>query len=776
MKLDLKAIQIIGVIHIILTVLLMGEGLPIHILILFGAIIGVARYYSFPKMIASFNKLYSWSIINENVVPTNDISGIDLGHYEFRETQKSTLRTLKTEERSVGKLFSVGMIYVLSIVFFKDVYASHPTKSIILLVYIGWELGGSFWSNYFYKHIASLGLIGLFCQFTGLISFAAFLLFSLTYFLLAKFYTQFFYEKLSIKKQISNFKINFPVKSYILFIISFIAIFILFPSPKSPFNFSNQTNKLKNLDNRNNQLSKKYNKNIKKHVNDHGINQNTLNKMLNKIPQGQAGKNLEKKISKYKELTKDLKGLANSNGSGDGAQTDGKSQQEIQQKYKEWKNLKNDLNIKIQNNGQKINLEGISRNLEKMDKRQLESLINQIQNNTNLPPKEQRDLTLKLENYLNNRGQNGASPDGLLDNLQGTARQQEQILKDLQDITNTLNNKPSRTNSSKMDWKKIEKQIKQMQQANKQTNKTIANKDLGKQKQIDQLKQDTADFQQEAEKLNHQLQSLKNEKNSPLSKDQSLKNKLENAHQNISKTLQELSQPLSLKNEIKEMDQNQLKELQNDMQNVSPDFKKEISQERKNSQSFEKFEKKQQEHELKEKILKNQQDIQINKKENTERLKKLFVNFTKIIGILILFAIFWIIKSFFKKDQIIDDEEVEQLDEKVKEEIKDLLSSTKTSFQSLEEEILYCYELFHEVINKLFYQPESDHHSPPPSILDDEESLLTKRLKSIAFTLANAYTPIKYGVKANQIAKPELKAFRNDFKDFIRLAKKLLRR
>ena len=142
-----------------------------------------------------------------------------------------------------------------------------------------------------------------------------------------------------------------------------------------------------------------------------------------------------------------------------------------------------------------------------------------------------------------------------------------------------------------------------------------------------------------------------------------------------------------------------------------------------------------------------------------------------VIGILI----FRLLKNFFEKDKIINDEEIKNLDEEVKSQINSLLSGTKSKFDNIEEEITYCYELFHEVVNKIFYDNNSSIFSPPPSILNDKESLLSKRLKSIALTLASCYTPIKYGGKQLRDHKELIKKFRNDYKDFLRLSKKLLK-
>lgn len=145
---------------------------------------------------------------------------------------------------------------------------------------------------------------------------------------------------------------------------------------------------------------------------------------------------------------------------------------------------------------------------------------------------------------------------------------------------------------------------------------------------------------------------------------------------------------------------------------------------------------------------------------------------THIAIALIIIFVLNVLLSFFKRDEISFDEELDQLRQDQNEKIKTLLQNIPANFKTDEQEVISCYEFFHHTINQLFYDNLNQQYSPPPSLLKSPESMLSVRLKKISIELSNLYIPFKYDA-AFKLNKHELKNFRSNFKDFIRLASKI---
>ena len=301
MTLNMRSIKAIGFIHIIFTVILIGNEIPIPHLAILGDHSNAFRYSFLDEIGKNFNKLYSWAMIDERLVPTNDISGIDLGHYDYIEAQKIEIKQLQEQSRYSGHFLRIMALAVSAYIILKDMFAAHSTECIILIIYAVWELGPAYWSNLYYKHLVSIGIVGLFCKFgspNGLLIFGSF---AFTYFLLFKFYTQFYYEKLATKTSINSIKIEFPWKSFSIFILSFSILFLLFPNIELPFSPKGLTNKIKDLDKKNIQARENLQSKVNKHIKKHQIfpdkikqllkNKNLSKDMINKLEQYQLLQN-----------------------------------------------------------------------------------------------------------------------------------------------------------------------------------------------------------------------------------------------------------------------------------------------------------------------------------------------------------------------------------------------------------------------------------------------------------------------------------------------------
>lgn len=745
MTLNMRSIKAIGFVHIILTVILIGNEIPIPHLAVLGLTIAAFRYSFLDVIGKNFNKLYSWAMIDERLVPTNDISGIDLGHYDYIEAQKIEIKQLQEQSRYSGHFLRILALAVSAYIILKDMFADHSTECIILIIYAVWELGAAYWSNFYYKHLVSVGIVGLFCKFSSPISLLFFGGFAYTYFLLFKFYSQFYYEKLATKTSINTIKIEFPWKSFSIFILSFSILFLLFPNIELPFSPKGLTNKIKDLDKKNQQAREGLQNKVNKHIKKHQISPDKVKQLL-------QDKNLSKdminKLEQYQALQNKLKDCFKAIPSGDGSGMTGfLTDKEGQKDFQEWNKLNNEIRDGIaKNNQQQKSLDKLPDTLKNLSPQDLNKLLKTLEKTPQGSPRFASDQELLNKLKANNPGKIPLQEQQEITN-KNILKKQEMALEQLKKISQQLSKREKQE-------LQLPRKIKELQQLN----------------QIKDPSKKTKEIQAKLEQINRDLQNQK-AKNA-IKNNRQLQQEIDKFNLTV-KDSQKIIQQEDIKknfdlNKLSSKEKSRLKEVLNNRSVKEKPFQ---------TKNLEEITRRRSQEEDRENFNESFKNLEINQKEiqDTEKFKGLARQIAVILVLVIGILIFYALKNFFAKDKIIHDEEIKNLDEEIKSEIYSLLSGTKSKFNSIEEEIIYCYELFHEVVNKLFYDNNSSIFSPPPSILDDKESLLSKRLKSIALTLASCYTPIKYGEKQLRYPKELIKKFRNDYKDFLRLSKKLLK-
>lgn len=154
--------------------------------------------------------------------------------------------------------------------------------------------------------------------------------------------------------------------------------------------------------------------------------------------------------------------------------------------------------------------------------------------------------------------------------------------------------------------------------------------------------------------------------------------------------------------------------------------------------------------------------------------KKDWLKDTYVIAAIFLSLVFLnFLYDFFRREKILHDESLDHLDEKTKDDIKQMIQRNPRKFNSLEEEIIDCYQVFHNAVNKIFYQNELASFSPPPRALGLEESKLTSEFKIVAEQLSRAFVPIYYGKQQHRDSTISIKSFRKAYQKFVKITQRL---
>ncbi len=152
-----------------------------------------------------------------------------------------------------------------------------------------------------------------------------------------------------------------------------------------------------------------------------------------------------------------------------------------------------------------------------------------------------------------------------------------------------------------------------------------------------------------------------------------------------------------------------------------------------------------------------------------EKTKDWLKDFIALLEIILGIFILNFLYDFFRRNKITHDDTLNKLDTKTKELIKDSLSNTPRRFSSIEDEIVTCYQLFHQTMNTLFYNNQASLYSPPPRALSLDNSKLTLNFKPIAEILSRSFVPIYYGSKLYSETNTSIKDFRKSYQKFLKL-------
>lgn len=347
---------------------------------------------------------------------------------------------------------------------------------------------------------------------------------------------------------------------------------------------------------------------------------------------------------------------------------------------------------------------------------------------------------------------------------------------------------------SQENFESINQQYNKWNQANEDLLKEMTTLEhLMDKKTLDELKQKPQYHKIISDSKNIQLdQTQLKELQQEISQESGLKPKQEEKLEELINRLNSLNNKPDTEDQ-KELSRSELRKLKKELEtslknpNISPEVKKNIQKLNKKIESkrqmhhqkdlVKEFNKRQ---EQRSKLIKQELDKrkkQKNKEHTPDKtgrfstLKKL----AQFIAFVLLFILIVLVLESLKKVKIKHDETIKDLDENTKKEIKNLLRDSTKQFKSIEDEIIYCYQFFHDVINKLFYQNELKDYSPPPRALKKKESKLSKRYREISDILSIAFSPIFYGKQKYSARNVDIKVFRKSYKEFLKLTARMVK-
>lgn len=682
MKIPVKLLSFYLAIHTASAIALSYENFSIKAFAITLLAISIVNFRNFKSFQNSFNNLYSWSKMDQELEHIRSIAGIQLSSQDLGQSEE--FQKLKTHGRSLNHIIN-SIICGMNIYFL--IQASPPSNtghSIGLSLLIIAQAANNVWTLVLIRHFATLLFAAIFFKTGQPINLVLAMVFIFNFFIILKMLNQYFYQQLTQKKLLKNLEIEIPFRPITLFLSLFILLHILIPDSKSFFNLKDLQNKTKQIHQQQNALKLQIKKSYNNKVALDKIPPAVLKQCLQALPTGNPNEHL---LNDLTQQQKNLETLLQQNQTLNTPTQEqhNKDLNQLKKEFEKWEHL----NQQVWN---KINQKEIS-----------------------LPTHSQK----QIEDHPNfksfqNKHTDSQSPPQQLPHF--TSQEVEAI-------------KEAITQASK---KKSQKELL----------KTLEN-----------LKHPSPQITPDPVEIKN-LQNIQN-----ILKREEIKglNKLTQVDKKTIQKLQDYNQKLTAVNQAKKALEDTPKE--EDVFKRKQQLDQAIKKEK-----------------IEGLILEQEKQLQAatKKEKRNQKIKNAYKAFIKVVILLLVFFLFHLIYKFFKRDKIIKDDAIEKLSDAKRQRLQEMLHQGPKNFRSPEDEIIQCYQFFHQTMNELFYANDLKDYSPPPSRLFKQESLLSERLKQVAKSLAEKYIPLKYDGKI-ELSKGQLKEFRKNYALFMRLTKKMIK-
>lgn len=719
----------------------------------FLAVCLVITYINWHKTDNLFLEGYHWSFIDKKFIPIKKIAGVNFGEYDLIEKQKKYVRIIGNELMSKNQI-ALMLLYSTTYAFYHVSFSSdiNLMPAIICYLFLFSLMRAKIWGTYQFNVHLSIIPIALSFHGENLTNIIGTIVFFILYFFCIKLLNTYLYQRLNIEKQYSIIKMDFPFRPIIIAIATFLLLNILIPSKNSLFNLKvpkiplqkqainrKAIGPTKNLFNKN-RIDRKTIQNIMKTaptlkaLSEKMMHEQSKLEYLLDNPESQENfESIDQQYNKWnqsnEDLLKEITSLEHI--------IDKKSLKKLKQKPQYHKIISDSKNEQLNQNQLNKLQQEISKNggLETKQEEKLEELIMRLNSSNDISNFQKENIDKKITsikknlidnkdiNKIINKSKNNKSIKQTLRQIKNNSFEQRDISKSLQ---------PSVFNDSIEDLKKIKSEIQDNE------NKDILSDSISElnllKNQLESIKEGQTG---KKELSNSELRKLKKEFET------SVKNP--NISEDVKKDIQKLNKKIESKRQM------------HHQKDLVKEFKRQQSE---RSQPI---------HQELEK-LKNKEYTP----DKTDRFRKL-KKFVQFIAVIFLFILIVFVLESLKKVKIKHDETIKDLDINTKKEIKELLKGSTRQFKSIEDEIIYCYQFFHDVINKLFYQNELKDYSPPPRALRRTESKLSKRYRDISDILSNAFSPIFYGKQKYNSKNFNIKTFRKSYKEFLKLTARMIK-